>query len=175
MVSEPPAQVLGNTTKSIFVSLDVHERKLVHMWAQLADDYNTITPAQRSAAKKEFTNLCIIEGGTFLDIKHKYNELLRKVTVQGGVINEVDRLETLLNALPEKCDILRESNFAQTPAPEIEYVWDRMYDIETTEMRRAAQSGASAWAGEVYYQSTRGRGSVRGRGRGNTGGGRGVV
>ena len=42
------------------------------------------------------------------------------ITVQGGVINEVDSLETPLNALPEKYDILRESYFAQTPAPEIE-------------------------------------------------------
>ena len=159
---------------SIVMSLDVHERNPVSMWAQLAEDYNTITPAQRSTARKEFLNFVIFEEETFLDIKQRYNELLRKVTVQGGVVDVGDRLETLLNALPEKYDILRESYFAQTPAPEIEYVWDRMYDIETTEKRRAAQTGSSAMIGEVYYQTTRGRGSARGRGRVVFRGGRGV-
>ena len=86
------------------------------------------------------------------------------------MIGASDRLQTLLGALPEKYDILCESYFAQTPAPPIDYIWDRMYDIESTKKRWALQSGASAMAIEIYYQPTRGRGSFRGRGRGNLSG-----
>ena len=56
---------------SIVMSLDVHVRNRVHMWAQFIDDYNTITEAQRSAARKGFLNFFIIEGENFLDIKQK--------------------------------------------------------------------------------------------------------
>ena len=76
-------------------------------------------------------------------------------------------LETILDALPVKYDTLRESYFAETPAPGIEYVWDRMFDIETTEKRRAVHSGASGMVAEIYYRS-KGRGSFRGRGMRST-------
>ena len=119
----------------------MHARDLIFLWIQLAEVYNIVTPAQRSAARKQFLNFMVIEDERFLDIKQRYYELLRKVIVQ-GVIDVADRLETLFNALPEKFDFFRESYFAHTPAPEIEYVWDKMFDMETTEKRRAAQSGA---------------------------------
>ena len=73
-------------------------------------------------------------------------------------------LETLFNALPVNSDVRRESYFAGTPAPGIQYVWDRMFDIETIEMRRAVQSGAPRMVAGVYYQS-KGRGLFRGRGK----------
>ena len=76
---------------------------------------------------------------SYIDIKLRYHELLRKVTVQGGMIGANDRLQTLLRSLPEKFDLLRESYFARTPAPGIQYIWDRMYDIESTERKRALQ------------------------------------
>ena len=87
----------------------------------------------------------------YIDIKLRYDELLREVIVQGGMIGANDRLQTLLGALPEKIDLLREAYFTQTPG--IQYLWDRMYDIESTERKRALQSGASGMAAEaeVYY------------------------
>ena len=54
------------------------------------------------------------------------------IPIEGGAIDVADTLETSLNALLEKFDILLESYFAQTPTSEIEYVWDVLYDIETT-------------------------------------------
>ena len=72
---------------SIVMSLYVHERNHALMWAQLAEDYNTIIPAQRLAARKEFLNFIISEEDTFFNINQKYNEFLRKATVQGGVID----------------------------------------------------------------------------------------
>ena len=45
---------------SIVMSLDVHDGNPVLMWAQLAD-YNTITPAQKSTARKFFLNFSIGE------------------------------------------------------------------------------------------------------------------
>ena len=53
---------------------------------------------------------------TYLDMKQRYNELLWKITVQGGMMSKVDRLETLMFALTVKYYILRESYFAQHPA-----------------------------------------------------------
>lgn len=54
---------------NIVMSLDVHERNHVHMWAQLADDYNTITPPHRFAPRRGFQTFFIIEGETILKIK----------------------------------------------------------------------------------------------------------
>ena len=134
---------------SIVMSLDVHHRDFCLMWAQLAADYNTVTPARRAMARKDFLNFTISEDETYLEIKQNFNELLRVITSQGGKVSIADQLQTLLGALPEKFDILRESYFAQTPAPGIEYVWDRMFDSETTQIRRSTQSVSSR--AESYY------------------------
>ena len=107
----------------------------------MAIDYNTVTPAQRSTARKELLNFVITEEETFLDVRMRFKELLRKVAVQGGVADVADRLQTLLGSPPEKFDILRESFFAQTPAPNIDYVWDRMFDIERMEKRKTLHLG----------------------------------
>ena len=64
---------------SIVMSLEVLERDLVLVWAQLVDDYNTVTPAQRSVSRKEFLIFVIIEDETLLLIKQKYKELFRKL------------------------------------------------------------------------------------------------
>ena len=155
---------------TIVMSLDVHGRDPVLMWNQLDEDYNNVTPAQKSAARKEFLMFQISEEESYLEIKLRYNELIRKIIVQRGVINEEDRLETLLTSLPEKYDHLKESYYAQPIAPGIDYIWDRMLDTEATEKRRAAQSGASGHSAEFYYQGRgRGGGSFRGRGRGSLG------
>ena len=172
--SKKAASLITQTVDdSIVMSLDVHDRNPVLMWQQLAADYNTVTPAQRSTARRDFLNFSITEEETHLVIKQKFNELLRKITVQGGTVSVADQLQTLLGALPEKFDMLRESYFAQTPAPTIDYIWSRMFDIETTQNRRLAQDEVAGLRAEVYFQS-RGRGgtSYRGRGRGgNRGGG----
>ena len=70
----------------IVMSLDVHGNNPVLMWAQLGADYNIVTPAQRSSARTEFLTFVISGDESFLTIKQRYNELLRKVTVQGGMI-----------------------------------------------------------------------------------------
>ena len=160
-------QTLDDT---IVMSLDVHGRDPVLMWNQIDADYNNVTPAQKTAARKEFLMFEVSEEETYLEIKLRYNELIRKIIVQGGAINEEDRLETLLTSLPKKYDHLKESYYAQPDAPGIDYIWDRMLDIEATDNRRAAQSGATSHSAEVYYQG-RGRGgsSFRGRGRGSLG------
>ena len=61
----------------------------------------------------------ILEEESYLEIKLRYNELIRKIIVQRGVINEEDRLETLLTSLLEKYDHLKESYYAQPIAPGI--------------------------------------------------------
>ena len=48
---------------------------------------------------------------------------------QNGVVSVEDQLQTLLGSLPAKFDILRESYFSQTPAPNITYLWTRMLYI----------------------------------------------
>ena len=154
---------------SIVMTLDVHQRNPALMWAQFAKDYNTVTPAQLSTARRTFLNFEISEDESHLEIKKRFNELLRHLTVQGGAMSVGDRLDTLLGALPEKFDSLRESFFAQTPAPTVDFVWDRIFDIESTEKRRAAQAGGSGMLGDEYYV-TKGRGNFKGRVRGRVGG-----
>lgn len=50
-----------------------------------------------------------------------------------------DQLQTLLAALPEKYDTLRETNFAQTIPPSLTYVLERMFDIEATQINGSLQ------------------------------------
>ena len=69
-------------------------------------------------------------------------------------MSDEDRLQTLLGSLLERFDTIRESYFAQTPAPGIDYIWTRMFDRETTQKRREQ---SAVMRGEVYFQS-RGRG-----------------
>ena len=98
------------------MSLDVHGNNPTLMWAQLGADYNTVTPAQRSSAHTYFLMFVIGNDESYIDMKLRYDELLRKVTVQGGMIGANDRLQTLLGALPKKIDFLREAYFTKDPA-----------------------------------------------------------
>ena len=163
------------------LTLDVCERDPVRMWQKLATNYNKVTDYQRASARKAFLNFKIKMEDNYLRVQHQYNELLRQITVLGGEVTNEDKRDTLLGALPRKYDVLKEAYFPQGAVgelPHINYIWGRMYDIETTRNQRAEERGASALAGEVYYQSTKGRGIYRGRGkgvRGGLGGGRGVV
>ena len=61
--------ITQNVNDSIVMSLDVHQRNPVEMWNQLAADFNTITPAQLRAAKKEFDNLAFNGTETYLEMK----------------------------------------------------------------------------------------------------------
>ena len=87
---------------SIVMSLDVHLRNPAAMWKQLADDFNTVTPPHLRAARREFENLAFPGSETSLEMKQTFNELVRHVTVQGGVLTSKGRLDTLLNSLPKK-------------------------------------------------------------------------
>ena len=148
--------------------LKVHNKNPILMWAALAADFNTITPAQLSLARRDFLNYTIPEDEDYLVSKQNFEDLLRLVTSQNGVVSDEDKLQTLLGSLPERFDTIRESYFAQTPAPGIDYIWRRMFDRETTQKRREQ---SAVMRGEVYFQS-RGRGGfVRGRGRGAARGG----
>ena len=55
-------------------------------------------------------------------MKQRFNELLREVGGQNGVVSAEDQLQTLLGSLPAKFDILRETYFSMTPAPNINYL-----------------------------------------------------
>ena len=156
----------------IVQTLSVHGKDPKLMWEALSADYNTVTPAHQSLARQDFQAFRVIEDESYMEIKQRFNELLRKVGEQNGVISIEDQLQTLLGSLPAKFDILRESYFVQTPAPNITYLWTRMYDIETTQKRREAEMDSTGMRGEAPFE-TRGRGGIsfRGRGRGNSRGG----
>ena len=53
---------------TIVMSLDVHGRDPVLMWKQLESDYNNVTPAQKSAARKEFLMFKVSPDETYLEI-----------------------------------------------------------------------------------------------------------
>ena len=154
-------------------TLSVHNKDPKLIWDALASDYNTVTPAQLSLARQDFRNFRVSDGESYLEIKQRFDELVRKVMQQGGGVSVDDQLQTLLGSLPEKYDILRESYFSVEPAPNIGYLWRRMFDIETTQKRRESEAEGSGMRGEAFYQNRgRGSGAFRGRGSpGNRGGG----
>ena len=95
--SKKAASLITQTVDdSIVMSLDVQGNNPVLIWAQLGADYNTMTPAQRSSARTKFFTFTINGDESYLTIKQRYNELLRKVTIQSGMIGANDRLQTLL-------------------------------------------------------------------------------
>ena len=152
---------------SLVMSLDVFDRDPYRMWEKLARDFNTVTASQSHIARREFLSFKIRDDEGHLEAKHRYEELLRRVKVQGGEIEDDDKMLTLLGALLAKFDMLKEAFHARENQPGVEFIWDRMYSIDATEKLRAEQSEAFGMMGEVYYQRRGGlRGGPRGRGRG---------
>ena len=94
-----------------------------------------MTPAQLAKAAHNFLWYVITEDDTFLQLKHNFDELLRKVVEQGGSISPAEQLQTLLGAFPMKYDLLRESYYGMIPSPPISYMWSRLYDIECKDDR----------------------------------------
>lgn len=116
---------------SMVQMLKVHKMNPIPIWATLAADYNTVTPAQQAIATHDFLGYIVSEDDSYLTMKHHFDELLRKVIEQGGSPSARTKIQTLLGALPEKFDMLRESFYAQTPTPPISYFWARMCDMDT--------------------------------------------
>ena len=131
--------------------LKVHNKNPILIWAALSADFNTVTPAQEAIATQNFLGFVVSEDDSYLTTKHNFDELLRKVIEQGGVVSATIQRQTLLGALPEKFDMLRESFYAQTPAPPISYLWGRMFDMDTTQKKRAVQNEAAGLRAEGLY------------------------
>ena len=85
---------------SIVMSLDVHNRDPRAIWDQLAKDYDNVTPSGRFTAEKALMDFSIPEEANYLEMKENFNELLRRVRVQGGNMSTSRQLQTLLVALP---------------------------------------------------------------------------
>ena len=132
---------------SLVPTMIVLNKQPAAMWAQLAANFNTLSPAQLSLARRNFPNFTIEEDESYLVSKRRFNDLLLLVTSQGGFMSGEDQLQTLLASLPERFDTVRETYFTQVPAPSIDYIWTRMFDRVTTEKRREQ---SAAMRGEVY-------------------------
>ena len=72
---------------SLVQMLDVHDQNPIFMWAALKEDYITVTPAQLAQGAHNFLGYTITKDDTFLQLKHNFDELLRKVVEQGGAIS----------------------------------------------------------------------------------------
>ena len=144
--------------------LRVHNKNPILMWARLSADFNKVSPAQLSIARRDFQNYHIEEDESYLVSRQNFEDLIQEVTTQGGIVTESEQLLTLIGSLPEKLETIRDTFYAQTPEPDIEYVWSRLHDREVSQRRR---DQSAAMRGEVYYQSG-GRGGRTSRGRGST-------
>lgn len=116
---------------NIMMDLDAHIRDPRAIRGQLALDYDTMTSTQHVAARKAFAdvNSGLIDA---IGMEENFNELLRKVTMEGGAILVDEQLRTLLGALIAEYDILCETFFSRDSQPDIHYVWDKMFNIEIT-------------------------------------------
>ena len=70
----------------------MHDKDPKLIWGALSTDYNTVTPAQLSLARQDFLNFRVTEDETFLELKQRFNELLRRVVEQNGVVSAEDKL-----------------------------------------------------------------------------------
>ena len=64
----------------------VHIKDPKLTWDALSNDYNNVTPAQLSLARHYFLNFRVAEDETYLELKQRFNELLRKVVELNGVV-----------------------------------------------------------------------------------------
>ena len=79
--------------------LRVHNKNPILMWAALAAEFNTITPAQLSLARRDFLNYSILEDEDYLVSEQNFNDLLRLVASQGGDVSNEDQTQSLLGSL----------------------------------------------------------------------------
>ena len=89
-------------------------------------DFNKVSPAQLSIARRDFQNYHIEGDESYLVRRQNFDDPVQQVTTQGGTVAEADQLLTLLGSLPEKLESFRDTFYAQTPEPDIEYIWTRM-------------------------------------------------
>ena len=101
----------------IVLTLSVHNKDPKLMWDALSTDYNNVTPAQLSLARQNFLNFRVTKDETYLEVEQRFNELLRKVVEQNGVVTVEDQLQTLLVSLPAKFDILQNHTFQRHLLP----------------------------------------------------------
>ena len=107
---------------SLVMSLDVFDRDPCRMWEKIARDFNTVTASQSHIARREFLSFKIRDDEGHPEAKHRYEELLRRVKIQGGEIEDDDKLLTLLGALPAKFDMLKEAFHARENQPDVEFI-----------------------------------------------------
>lgn len=134
---------------SLVQALSVYEKDPHRIWMALEADFNTVTSAKLSLARQNFMSFRILDDESFLDIKHRFEELVRKVVQQKGILTVDDKLQVLVCGLPERYDILRESFFGMRPAPDIDYMWSRLDDIGSTQKQR--ESEEEVMRGEANY------------------------
>ena len=63
----------------IVQTISVHGKDPKLIWDALSTNYNTVTPAHMSLARQYFLNFRVTEDEAYLEVKQRFNELLRKV------------------------------------------------------------------------------------------------
>ena len=116
--------------ESLVRVLRVHNKNPILMWARLSANVNKVSPAQLSIARRDFQNYHMEEVEAYLVSKHNFDDLVQQVTTQGGTVTESEQMLTLIGSLPEKLENIRDTFYAHTPEPDIEYIWSRLYDID---------------------------------------------
>ena len=83
------------------------------MWARLLADFNKVSPAQLSLARRDFQNFHIEEDESYLVSRQNFEDLVQNVTTQGGLVSDEDQLLTLLGSLPERLESIRDTFYSQ--------------------------------------------------------------
>ena len=60
------------------------------IWDALSADYKKVTPAPLSLARQDFQNFRVTEDETYVEMKQRFNDLLRKVGEQNGIVSGAD-------------------------------------------------------------------------------------
>ena len=80
-VEKATSLITPTMDESLVMSLDVLERDPCLMWEKLAADFNKVTSAQKSSARMAFLTFKIPPLESYLETKHRFDELLRLVAV----------------------------------------------------------------------------------------------
>ena len=160
--------IMQTVSDKISITIESLSDDPMAMWLKLKNDYEQVSPALKQLAKREFLAFEMADEEKCIDSKNRFENLVGNCVLQNLVISEEDQVLTLMDAIPEKYDPLKDTYYNNTPLPGIAWLWGRLTEKEIIERKREGKMHASALAAESFYMGGRvsqgGRGGRGGRG-----------
>ena len=124
----PAIIVLSIDPSLLYLLGDPEDPKVV--WKKLADQFQKKTWANKLALRSRLNNFRLREGDSVQKHVKEMTETFNDLSVIGAVMDEEDKLVTLLASLPDSFDMLMTALGANATVPSMEAVTERLLHEE---------------------------------------------